>query len=79
MDLLAETLRGLLQHHSLRASVLWPSAFVTVQLLYPYMTDGKTIALTLRTFVGKTTSLLFNTLSRCVLAFLPRSQRVLIS
>ena len=74
LDLLAvqETLKSLLQHHSSKASVLWCSAFFTVQLSHPYMTTGKTIALTRRTFVGKVTSLLFNMLSRLVITFLPR-------
>ena len=81
MDLLAVqgTLRSLLQHHSLKASILLHSAFFTVQLLYPYMTTGKTIALTRWTFVNKVKSLLFNTLLRFVMAFLPRSQCRLIS
>ena len=74
LDLLAVqgTLKSLLQHHSSKASILWRSAFFTVQLLYPYMTTGKTIALTRRTFVGKVMSLLLNMLSRFVIAFLPR-------
>ena len=67
-----ETLKNLLKHHSSKASVLWCSAFFTVQLSHPYMTTGKTIALTRQTFVGKVMSLLFNMLSRFVLAFLPR-------
>ena len=67
-----ETLESLLQHHSSKASVLWHSAFFIVQLSHPYMTTGKTIALARQTFVGKVMSLLFNTLSRFVLAFLPR-------
>ena len=73
-DLLAVqgTLRSLLQHHSSNASVLWHSAFFTVQLLQPYMTTGKAIALTIWTFVRRVMSLLFNTLSRFVIAFLPR-------
>ena len=77
-DLLAVqgTLKSLLQHHSSKASVLWHSAFLMVQLLHPYMTTGKTIALT---FVGKVVSLLFNTLSRFVIAFLLRSKHLLIS
>ena len=66
------TLKGLLQYHSLKASVLWCSAFLMVQLSHPYMATGKTIALTMCTFVGKLMSLLFNTLSRSVIAFLPR-------
>ena len=72
-------LKSLLQHHSSKASILWHSAFFTVQLSYPYMTTGKTIALTRRTFVGKVMSLLFNMLSRLVIIFLPRSKRLLIS
>ena len=72
-------LRSLLQHHSSKASILWSSAFFTVQLSYPYMTTGKTTALTRRTFVGKVMSLLFNMLSRWVITFLPRSKRFLIS
>ena len=81
MDLLAVqgTLKSLLQHHSSKASILQHSAFFTVQLSHPYMTTGKTIALTIWTFVGKVTSLLFNMLSWFVLAFLPRSKRLLIS
>ena len=80
-DLLAVqgTLKSLLQHHSAKASILWPSAFFMVQLLYPYMTTGKTVALTRQTFVGKVMSLLFSMLSRLVIAFLPRSQCLLIS
>ena len=74
-----ETLKSLLQHHSSKTSILWSSAFFTVQLSYPYMTIGKTIALTRWTFIGKVTSLLFNMLSRLVIAFLPRSKCVLIS
>ena len=73
------TLKSLLQHHSSKASILWCSAFFTVQLSHPYMTAEKTIALTRRTFVGKVISLLFNTLSRLVITFLPRSKRLLIS
>ena len=73
------TLKSLLQHHSSKASILWCSAFFTVQLSHPYMTSGKTIALTRRTFVGKVKSLLFNMLSRLVITFLPRSKRFLIS
>ena len=73
------TLKSLLQHHSLKASVLRRSAFFMVQLSHPYMTTGKTIALTRQTFVGKVTSLLFNMLSRLVITFLPRSKRLLIS
>ena len=81
MDLLAaqETLKSLLQHHSSKASVLWCSAFFIVQLAHTYMTTGKSVALTRRTFVGKVMSLLFNTLSRLTTAFLPRSKRLLIS
>ena len=81
LDLLAVqgTLKSLLQHHSSKASILRCSAFFTVQLSHPYMTNGKTIALTRRTFVGKVMSLLFNTLSRLVITFLPRSKRLLIS
>ena len=73
------SLKSLLQHHSSKASILWRSAFFMVQLSHPYRTTGKTIALTRWTFVGKVTSLLFNTLSRLVIAFLPRSKRLLIS
>ena len=73
------TLKSLLQHHSSKASILWNSAFFTVQLSHPYMTTGKTIALTRWTFVGKVMSLLFNMLSRLVITFLPRSKRLLIS
>ena len=81
LDLLAVqgTLKSLLQHHSSKASVLWCSAFFTVQLSHPYVTTGKTIALTRRTFVGKVMSLLFNMLSRLAITFLPRSKRLLIS
>ena len=81
LDLLAVqgTLKSLLQHHSSKASILRRSAFFTVQLSHPYMTTGKTIALTRRTFVGKVMSLLFNMLSRLVITFLPRSKRLLIS
>ena len=68
------TLKSLLQHHSSKASILWHSAFFIVQLSHPHMTTGKTIALTRRTFVGKVMSLLFNILSRLVIAFLPRSK-----
>ena len=80
-DLLAVqgTLNSLLQHHSSKASILWYSAFFMVQLLHPYMTTGKTIALTIWTSVSKLMVLLFNTLSRCVIAFLPRSKCLLIS
>ena len=73
------TLRSLLQHHSLKASILWRSAFFIVQLLHSYMTTEKTIALSICTFVSKVMSLLFNTLSRLVIAFLPRSKCLLIS
>ena len=73
------TLKSLLQHHSSKASILWYSALLTAQLSHPYMTTGKTIALTRRTFVGKVMSLLFNMLSMLVIAFLPRSKRLLIS
>ena len=66
------TFKSLLQHHSLKASILWCSAFFTVQLSRPYMTTGKTIALTRQTFVGKVISLLFNMLSRLVITVLPR-------
>ena len=81
MDLLAVQgiLKSLLQHHSLRASVLQHLAFFMVQLSHPYMSTGKTIALTLQTFVGKMMSLLFNMLSRLVIAFFPRSKGLLIS
>ena len=72
------TLKSLLQHHSSKASILRCSAFFTVQLSHPYMTTGKTIALTRQTFVGKVMSLLFNMLSRLVITFLPRSKRLLI-
>ena len=73
------TLKSLLQHHSWKASILWRSAFFTVQLSHPYMTTGKTIALYRWTFVGKVMSLLFNMLSRLVITFLPRSKHLLIS
>ena len=81
LDLLAVqgTLKSLLQHHSSKASILWHSAFFTVQLSHPYMTTVKTIPLTRRTFVGKVMSLLLNMLSRLVITFLPRSKRLLIS
>ena len=72
-------LRSLLQHHSSKASILRHSAFFMVHLSHPYMTTGKTIALTIRTFVSKVMFLLFNTLSRFVIAFLPRSNHLLIS
>ena len=80
-DLLAVqgTLKSLLQHHSSKASILRHSAFFTVQLSHPYVTTGKTIALTRWTFVGKELCLLFNMLSRLVTTFLPRSMRLLIS
>uniref|UniRef100_A0AC11CVK4 Uncharacterized protein n=1 Tax=Ovis aries TaxID=9940 RepID=A0AC11CVK4_SHEEP len=73
------TLKSLLQHHNSKASILQSSAFFTVQLSHPYMTTGKTIALTRRTLVGKVMSLLLNTLSRLIIAFLPRSKLLLIS
>ena len=81
LDLLAVqgTLKSLLQHHSSKASTLQCSAFFTVQLWHSYMTTGKTIALTRRTFVGKVMSLLFNILSRLVIIFLPRNKHLLIS
>ena len=81
LDLLAVqgTLKSLLQHHSSKASVLWHSTFFIVQFSHPYMTTGKAIALTRRTFVGKVTSLLYNTLSRSIIAFHPRSKCLLIS
>ena len=81
LDLVAVqgTLKSLLQHHSSKASILRRSAFFTVQLSHPYMTTGKTIALTRQTLVGKVMSLLLNTLSRLVITFLPRSKRLLIS
>ena len=81
LDLLAVqgTLKSLLQHHSSKASILQPSAFFTVQLSHPYVTTGKTIALTRWTFVGKAMSLLLNMTSRLVITFLPRSKRLLIS
>ena len=72
------TLKSFLQHHSSKASILRGSAFFTVQLSHPYMTTGKTIALTRQTFVGKVMSLLFNMLSRLVITFLPRSRCLLI-
>ena len=80
-DLLAaqRTLKSLPQHHSSTALILLRSAFFIVQLSHPFMTTGKTIALTRRTFVGKVTSLLFNMLSRLVITFLPRSKCLLIS
>ena len=81
LDLLAVqgTLKSLLQHHSSKASILRHSAFFTVQLSHPYMTTGKTIALTRQTFVGKVMSLLFNMQSSLVITFLPRSRHLLIS
>ena len=81
LDLLAVRgiFKSLLQHHSSKVSILQHSGFCTVQLSHPYMTTGKTIALTRRTFVGKVMSLLFNILSRLVITFLPRSKRLLIS
>ena len=81
LDLLAVqgTLKSLLQHHSSKASILWHSAFLIVQLSHPYMTTGKTIALTRWTFVGKVMSLLSNMLPRLVIIFLPRSKCLLIS
>ena len=81
LDLLAVqgTLKNLLQQHSSKASIFWPSAFVKVQLSHPYTTTGKIIALTRWTFVGKGMSLLFNMLSRSAIAFLPRSKCLLIS
>ena len=81
LDLLAVQgiLKSLLQHHSSKASILRCSAFFTVQLSHPYMTTGKTIALTRWTFVGKVISLLFSMLSRLVITFIPRSKRLLIS
>ena len=81
LDLLAvqRTLKDLLQHHSSKASILWHSAFSTVQLSHPHKATGKAIALTRWTFVGKVMSLLFNMLFRLVITFLPRSKRLLIS
>ena len=81
LDLLAVqgTLQSLLQHHSSNTSILWSSAFFTVQLSHPYMTTGKTIVLTRRTLVGKAMSLLLNMLPRLVITFLSRSKRLLIS
>ena len=81
MDLLAVqgTFKSLLQHHSSKASILQCSAFFIVQLSHPYMTTGKTIALTRQAFVDKVMSLLFNMLSRLVITFLPRSKRLFIS
>ena len=81
MDLLVVqgALKSLFQHHSSKASILQCSAFFVVQLSHPYMTTGKTIALTRWTFIGKVTSLLFNMLSRLVITFLPSSKRLLMS
>ena len=81
LDLLAVqgTLKSLLQHHSSKASILQPSAFFIVRLSHPYMTPGKTIALTRQTFVGKVMSLLLDMLSRLVITFLSRSKRLLTS
>ena len=81
LDLLAvqRTLKSLFQHHSSKVSILWLPAFFIVQLSHPYMSTGKTIALTKQTFVDKVMSLLFNMLSRLVITFLPRSKRLLIS
>ena len=81
LDLFAvqEILKSLLQHHSSKASILWHSIFFIVQLSHPYMTTGKTIALTRWTFASKLMSLLFNMVSRMVIAFLPRSKSLLIS
>ena len=81
LDLLAVqgTLKSFLPHHSSKASIFWHSAFFSVQLSHPYMTTGKTIALTRWTFIGKVMSLLFNMLSRLVIPFLPRSKCLLIS
>ena len=81
LDLLAfqGTFKSLLQHHSSKASILWCSAFFIVQLSHPYMTTGKTMALTRQNFVGKVTSLIFHMLSRLVIAFLPRNKHLLIS
>ena len=81
LDLLAVqgTLKSLLQHHSSKASILWPSAFFIVQLSHPYMTTGKTITLTRQTLVYKVMSLLFNMPSMLVITFLPRSKHLLIS
>ena len=81
LDLLAVqvTLQSLLKHHRSKASILWCSAFVIVQLSHPYMTTGKTIALTRQTFVDKVMSLLYNMLSMLLITFFPRSKRLLIS
>ena len=80
-DLLAVqgTLKGLLQHHDSKASILWHSTFFMVQLSHPYMTTGKAITLIVYTFVSKVMSLLFNMLSRLVIAFLPSSKHLFIS
>ena len=80
LDLLAVqgTLKSLLQHHSSKVSILWLSAFFIIQLSHPYMTTGKSIALTRRIFVGKVMSLLFNMLSRLVITFLPRNKCLFI-
>ena len=79
ISLQSKGLSSLLQHHSSKASILWCSAFFTIQLLHPYMITGKTTALTRWTFVGKVMSLLLNMLSKLVITFLPRSKRLLIS
>ena len=81
LDLLAVqgTLKSLLQHHSSKTSILWRSALFTAQLSHPYMTTGKTVALTRWTFVEKVMSLLLNMLSRLIITLLPRSKRLLIS
>ena len=81
LDLLAVqgTVKSLLQHHSSKASIFWCSTFFIIHLSHPYITTGKTIALTRQTFIGKVISQLFNMLSRLVIAFLPRSKCVLIS
>ena len=79
ISLQSKGLSSLLQHQSSKASILWCSAFFIIQLSHPYMTTGKTIALTRWTFVGKVMSLLFNMLSRLVITLLPRSKRLLIS
>ena len=81
LDLLAVqgTLKSLLQHHSSKASIIWCSALLMVKFSHPYMTTGRTIALTRQTFVGKVMSLLFNMLSRLVITFLPRSKRLFMA
>ena len=79
LGVVQRTLKSLLQHHSSKASILWHLDFFMVQLSHPYMTTEKTIALTRQTFVGKVRSLLFNMLSRLVIAFHPRSKHLLIS